>query len=64
MVIKITSGASLYGALKYNESKAGEVLLTNEIAVAEGGGTTRKRSVGTDGDAARARSEEGGDMSR
>lgn len=32
-----TGGTALYGALKYNESKTGEVLLTNEMVVTDGG---------------------------
>ncbi len=42
MVIRITGGKSLYGALKYNADKeafgAGQVLFTNEIGTGPGTG--------------------------
>ncbi len=42
MVIRITGGKSLYGALKYNDNKeklqAGQVLFTNEISTGPDGG--------------------------
>ncbi len=43
MVIRITGGKSLYGALKYNADKeafgAGQVLFTNEIGSGPEGGS-------------------------
>ncbi len=52
MVIRITGGKSLYGALKYNADKeafgAGQVLFTNEIGPGSGIGP-EGRDAGPDG---------------
>ena len=58
MVIRITGGKSLYGALKYDERKIsagqGQVLFTNEIGTVTG--------LGRDNGQGRGGSADSGDM--